>query len=287
MKVLVTGASGFIGQHLIRELLKRGHHVIATSTSRQKVQNADWLNDVVFVEHRIGEEIISEDLWAKFHCPDLLIHLAWQGLPDYKNARHSDVFLNQHCLFIRNLILSGLKDISIIGTCFEYGIKNGCLDENISVEPVVPYAIAKNSLRLYLEGLKGAHEFVFKWIRLFYMYGEGQNEKSLLVQLKKAVERSERIFNMSGGEQVRDYFPVQEVAKGIADIALQSEVTGIFNCSSNRPVKLKDFVKNFLNDNNFNIDLNFGYYPYPDYEPMEFWGDNSKLKSILSYGKSN
>ena len=129
-----------------------------------------WINDVIFVEHRIGEEIFSENLWIKFHRPDLLIHLAWQGLPDYKNAQHSEVFLYQHCLFIQNLIQNGLKDVSVIGTCFEYGIKNGCLDESVSVEPVVPYAIAKNSLRLYLEELRRSYEFVFKWIRLFYMY---------------------------------------------------------------------------------------------------------------------
>lgn len=287
MKVLVTGATGFIGQHLIKELLSRGLHVVATSTSKLKAERFSWIKDVEFIEHQIGEESDTDDLWVKFKCPDLLIHLAWQGLPDYKNSKHLDVYLEQHRRFLTNLIQNGLKDITVIGTCFEYGLKNGCLKEDIEVEPIVNYAIAKNALRLQIEKMKEKYDFVFKWVRLFYMYGEGQSEKSLLVQLKKSVERGDKVFNMSGGEQIRDYLPIGKVALGIAVIALQSKITGVVNCCSNNPVKLKEFVKRYLSDNSFIIDLNFGYYPYPDYEPMEFWGDNSKLKSIIEYGKSN
>lgn len=280
MRILVTGASGFIGRHVIIKLLSIGHEVVATSTQKTKVEDQEWFKDVIFVEHTIGENTSEENLFEKFHQPDILVHLAWQGLPDYKSTLHFEVYLFHHYSFIKNLITNGLKDVSVTGTCFEYGKKNGCLNEEIFPEPVTPYALAKNTLRHFLEELRKKHEFAFKWVRLFYMYGSGQNPRSLLAQLDTAIEKGEETFNMSGGEQVRDYLPVEEVASGIIAIATQKVVTGIINCCSNQPIKIKELVAAHLLKRNKIIKLNLGYYPYTDFEPMEFWGNNSKYKLI-------
>ena len=85
---------------------------------------------------------------------------------------------------------------------------------------------------------------------------------------------------MSGGEQVRDFLPVEKVAENIVKIALQKKVTGVVNCCSGEPVTVKAFVDKYLIEKNKRITLNLGFYPYPDYEPMRFWGDISKLKKI-------
>ena len=114
------------------------------------------------------------------------------------------------------------------------------------------------------------------------MYGQGQNPNSLFSQLDKALTNGDAVFNMSGGEQVRDYLPVEKMATYIVDIALQNKITGIINCCSGVPVTVKELVETYLKERNKNISLNLGYYPYSDYEPMRFWGDNSKLKSIAS-----
>jgi dTDP-6-deoxy-L-talose 4-dehydrogenase (NAD+) len=74
---------------------------------------------------------------------------------------------------------------------------------------------------------------------------------------------------------------VEIVAKHIKSIALQNEVTGIVNCCSGRPVMLKELVKEFIKNKGAKISLNLGHYSYNDYEPMAFWGNDSKLKSIL------
>ncbi len=87
---------------------------------------------------------------------------------------------------------------------------------------------------------------------------------------------------MSGGEQERDYLPVEKVAEYIVAVALQNDVNGIINCCSGKPIKIKELVTNYLKENNADIKLNRGYYPYPDYEPMSFWGDDTKLKQILN-----
>ena len=114
------------------------------------------------------------------------------------------------------------------------------------------------------------------------MYGKGQNPNSLLSQLDKALSDNQEVFNMSGGEQVRDYLPVEKVAEYIVDIALQQQIEGIVNCCSGEPVSIREFVKEYLNRKNKRIQLNLGYYPYTDYEPMHFWGDTTKLKMILN-----
>ena len=112
------------------------------------------------------------------------------------------------------------------------------------------------------------------------MYGRGQNPNSLLSQLEKALATGEKVFNMSGGEQIRDFMPVEEVASAIVSIAFQNKISGIINCCSGKPVKVMDFVRSYLREKSKDLTLNLGYYPYPDYEPMAFWGDNTKLKTI-------
>ncbi len=118
-------------------------------------------------------------------------------------------------------------------------------------------------------------------MRLFYMYGEGQNPKSLLSQLDDALTNGETSFNMSGGEQLRDYLPVEKVAEYIVKISLQKKVLGVINCCSGKSISIKKLVKDYLKSKNKSIELNLGHYPYPDYEPMNFWGDTTKLMEIM------
>jgi dTDP-6-deoxy-L-talose 4-dehydrogenase (NAD+) len=146
--------------------------------------------------------------------------------------------------------------------------------------PTNYYALAKDTLRKMLEIHQLNNKFDFKWVRLFYMHGFGQSANSLIPQLEKALFNREQIFNMSGGEQIRDYLPVTDVAQNIIKIALQSEICGIINNCSGSPKKVIDLIKEYLKDKNKNINLNLGYYPYSVHEPMVFWGNNRKLKTI-------
>lgn len=281
-KVLVTGATGFIGNYVVQQLLQRNCAVIASSAHAQKAGTFSWFSQVQYIPFKLEETDPAVDYYRFFNEPDVMIHLAWEGLPNYKSSFHTDINLPRHFAFLQNLVRNGLTDLAVTGTCFEYGMQEGCLQEDMPVFPANPYAQAKNTLRVELQRLQAQYPFELKWIRLFYMHGKGQNPNSLLSQLDKALAAHEAIFNMSGGEQVRDYLPVEKVAEYIVKIALQKQVEGVINCCSGYPVTIKDFVKDYLAKKEQMIVLNLGYYPYPDYEPMRFWGDNTKLKNILT-----
>ena len=280
-KVLVTGATGFIGEHIVEALLEKGFHVIATSKNEDKARLRPWFSRLKYIAFDLQQFDVSKNYFEYFGSPDLMLHLAWEGLPNYKNEFHITENLPRHFSFLENMIQHGLKDLTVSGTCFEYGMQEGCLTESMECFPDNPYAIAKNKLRLALESLMTKNEFNLKWVRFFYMYGSGQNPKSLIAQLDKALENNDTSFNMSGGAQIRDFLPVNLIYDYFIQIATQNEIQGIINCCSGVPISVKDFVVNYLRLKNKKIELNLGYYPYADYEPMEFWGDDKKLKSII------
>lgn len=275
-RILVTGATGFIGTYVVGELLRLGYEVVATSADPVKARSWKWYTRTTYKPMDIS--LPEEDCMAYFHQPDALIHLAWEGLPDYKHLFHFEDNLPRHYRFLKNMVVHGLNDLTVAGTCQEYGMREGALREDMDTLPGTPYALAKDTLRKFLVELSSVHPFTLKWPRLFYMYGEGQNARSLFSQLRGAIDAGDATFPMSGGEQVRDYLPVTDMAARLCRIALQTDVTGVINCCSGRPVVLKDLVQTYAAGR---IQLNLGVYPYPDYEPMRFWGDTDKLNTIL------
>ncbi len=282
MHILVTGASGFVGQHVVRALLARGHRITASATEPASLYRFDWANQVTVVPYVLPMAGDLQNLYTYFGQPDALIHLAWQGLPNYKSSFHIDQNLFPQYLFLKNLIVNGLPEVTVAGTCFEYGMQSGCLSEDATTYPANPYALAKDSLRRFLQTLQTEHPFMLKWVRLFYMYGPGQSPNSILPLLERAVAAGEPVFNMSGGEQLRDYLPVETVATYLCRIAEQQQITGIVNCCSGQPISVRRLVEEQLQRLNARIALNLGHYPYPDYEPMAFWGDTQKLKTIIT-----
>jgi len=279
MKVLVTGATGFIGSYVVRELINQGYRVVATSKNPEKAKAFEWISQVQYIPCDL--KVVQENFFQFFQQPELLIHLAWEGLPNYKDLFHLEENLFSNYRFLKNMLEHGLKHLVVTGTCFEYGMQSGALSEDMEAKPDNPYGLAKDTLRKFLEQLQRKIDFELKWIRLFYMYGKGQSPNAILSQLDRALEDGETDFNMSGGEQLRDYLSVQKVAEYIVKIAMQNKAHGIINCCSGTPVSIRNFVENYLRKKQKNLHLNLGYYPYPDYEPMAFWGDATKLNTIL------
>lgn len=282
MKILVTGATGFIGRHVVNTLLNNeGLQITVTGSNLSKLQDCYAGANLNILPYDIYEGDTTLDLYEYFGAPDKLIHLAWRGLPNYGNTFHMVENLAADVRFIQSLVDAGLKDITITGTCFEYGMHEGELSEEMASAPANFYALAKDSLRKTLEIYQKQKPFDLKWVRLFYLYGSGQHPNSLIAQLNTALLKGELSFNMSGGLQIRDYLKVEDAAFNIAAIALQNEVVGIINNCSGAAVRLIDFVNSYLSAQKSKIKLNLGYYPYSPFEPMEFWGNRDKLNAIL------
>jgi len=278
MKVAVTGASGFIGRNVLNALLE--HHVGIVALTRNASRLSGLSKKISIVEMDISHS--SPDCFHQLGKPDVLIHLAWDGLPNYKSLHHFETELPRQYQFLKAMVEVGLPSLLVTGTCFEYGMQSGPLSEDLIPMPQNSYGYAKNALRRQLEFLKTIKSFNLTWARLFYIYGEGQPKNSLYSQIKDAVLRKEQVFNMSGGEQLRDYLSVEEVARHLVQLAIRiKDISGTINICSGQPISVRGLVEQWLKKNNWNIELNLGYYPYLDYEPMAFWGTANKFKTFF------
>ena len=277
MKIAISGASGFIGRHVLSELIRNQVQIVAVTRNAIRLQN--YHAELRVVEMDIGSP--GDDCFAQMGCPDILIHLAWDGLPNYKSLHHFESELPKQYHFLKKLIEAGLPSLLVVGTCFEYGMQSGALSEEVRPCPTNPYGFAKDALRQQLVFLKSVIPFNLVWGRLFYMFGEGQSSTSLYSMLNAAVLRGDLVFNMSGSEQLRDYLPVAEVSRVMEHLAISGSDIGTVNICSGKPISVRRLAEQWLIKNNWKIHLNFGHYPYPDYEPMAFWGDATKLQKIL------
>ncbi|MDB4766614.1 NAD(P)-dependent oxidoreductase, partial [bacterium] len=202
------------------------------------------------------------------------------GLPNYRGIFHIEENLPESYKFLSAAVKDGYSRLLVVGTCFEYGMQQGCLSETQDTFPTNPYGLAKDVLRKFLEALQHEHPFTLQWCRLFYMYGEGQNPRSLLQLLDAAIERGDKSFPMSGGEQIRDFSPVTEVANRLVGLIERPEATGIFNICSGQPISVRKLVENRIAKAGSMITPELGVYPYPDYEPFAFWGDTSNYPNL-------
>lgn len=268
MKIAVTGATGFIGRHVVAELTERAVEVVAVVRPLSTRTPSLPVSKIVSLDLHDAPANAFECMG----CPDALIHLAWDGLPNYKSLHHFETELPAQYRFLKGLIESGLRNLFVTGTCFEYGMQSGPLSVDNEPQPNNPYGFAKDTLRRQLKYLQGVNPYVLTWARLFYLYGEGQSGTSLYSQLKSAVTRGDKIFNMSGGEQLRDYLDVAKAAEQIVSLALEKSNREVVNVCSGKPISVRRLVEGWIEENSWQITLNLDHYPYPDYEPLAFWG---------------
>lgn len=271
--ILITGASGFIGGHLIKALPKNNNLIL--TYNKNKIKNNK------------NYKVIKLDLNKKNYIKikelknvKTLIHLAWDNLNDFQSKIHIRKNLNKNKNFIKTIIDLGCKNIIIIGTCYEYGLQEGKLSEKLNTKPVVNYAISKNELRKYLEELKKKNKFKLSWLRIFFIYGLNKRRDTLTNLLIKSKKNKKKIY--INNVIKRDYLSVEKVAKIIAKISLKNKNCGIVNICSGKSIDMKNFVSKVKNKYRINPNASFVANSQRKYEPENFYGCNKKLNKILN-----
>lgn len=271
MKVVVTGASGYIGRHVVDALIKMHHEVIAVDMINKGINT-----DATF----LSLDIFSNDIYNKLGRPDACIHMAWKDGFNHASDAHMGM-LSKHYAFIKNMIDGGVKYLSVMGTMHEIGYYEGCVDENTPTNPLSMYGIAKNALREASLLLADKSDTALMWLRAYYILGDDSNNNSIFSKITQMEHEGKASFPFVSGKNKYDFIHVDELAKQIATASTQSEITGIINCCSGKPVSLADKVNEFIEKNHYSIRPDYGKFPERPYDSPAIWGDNTKINLIM------
>ena len=275
-KVLVTGANGYIGRNVINYLLDSNIDVVAVDISLNKIIS----EKVKKIEINIFENM--DYLFSNLQNVGTCIHLAWRNGFVHNSITHlEDISL--HYKFLKKIHEFGIKNINVIGTMHEIGYWEGEVDNDTTTNPISFYGIAKNSLRQSLKILEDSDKELFiKWLRVFYIQGDDRNNNSIFSKILQKEEEGAKTFPFTTGKNKYDFINISILAEMISKAALQTEVTGIINCCSGKPVSLKEKVELFLKENNLKIKLEYGVFPDRSYDSLALWGNNSIISKIIN-----
>lgn len=271
MKVLVTGANGYLGSGIVEALLNTGNEVIATDIKVDRIDSRATKNVCNLFE--------IENPYEYFGKPDVLLHLAWRdGFIHYSNAHIED--LPKHFSFIKSISESGCKHIVVMGSMHEIGFYEGCVDENTPCHPTTPYGIGKNALRDLTSMICKQNNCVFQWLRGYYIVGNCKYGSSIFSKITVAAEMGKKDFPFTLGQNQYDFIDYPDFCKLVVTAITQNREQGIINICSGRPEKLADRVERYIKENKYDIKLNYGVFPDRPYDSKAIWGDDKKIRKI-------
>ncbi len=276
MKILVTGANGYLGQGIVKAILDTGNDVIAVDFKVDRIdERARKIESNMF-------EV--EDPYTYYGKPDALLHLAWRdGFVHYSDAHVKD--LPQHYEFIKKMVTSGLKHIAVMGSMHEIGFFEGSINESTPCWPITPYGIAKNALRELTAMLAKKENAIFQWLRGYYIVGNSQYGSSIFSKITAAVQQGKKEFPFTLGQNQYDFIDYEEFCNQVAATVIQDKVNGVIEICSGHPEKLAHRVERFIEENNYDIKLQYGAFPDRPYDSKAIWGNAKKIEKIMQEKK--
>lgn len=274
MKILVTGGNGYIGSHVVGRLLDMGHEVYVCDVQSDFVDKRAHLFNINIFEPQ-------ENLFERFHEPDICLHLAWRNGFVHNASTHIGD-LSSHYRFLTAMIDGGIKHLVVMGSMHEVGYWEGIIDENTPCNPLSQYGIAKDALRRSMMLYCKEREVTLQWLRGFYIFGDDERNHSIFSKLIQANNRGDKLFPFTTGKTKYDFLSVKELSKQIACTVTQTEVTGIINCCSGQPVSLAEKIEAYIKEKKLKIRLDYGKYPDRPYDSPIIYGDATKVKLIMN-----
>ena len=273
MKVLVTGANGYIGRHVCLQLLDKGHDVIACDL------HLDGAIDprIKHVEQNLF--IVTPDIYEKLGSPDACVHMAWRDGFVHNSQNHLGD-LSSHYKFLTALVDKGVKQLVVMGTMHEVGYYEGAISENTPCNPLSMYGIAKDALRRAIM-LYCKDKCILQWLRGFYILGDDGRNHSIFTKILQAASEGKKTFPFTSGQTKYDFITVEELAFQIAAVVSQTEIKGIINVCSGKPVTLAERVEQYITENHLDIKLDYGAYPDRPYDSPIVYGDPTEIHQIL------
>jgi nucleoside-diphosphate-sugar epimerase len=238
MRVVVTGATGFLGRVFCRKLFERGHDLLGLSRTNKPDRGSNP-KYITYVPYNMGETLPVEVIEFS---PEVLVHLAWNGIPDFSEQKCVKNVESQLKFLKETEKLSGLKKIIGAGTCREYGAKQGRCLEGERLLPDSYFSWAKQSLGDYFALDCRRREIHFVWFRIYFIYGPGQRSQSLIPMLIKAF-KANRPPEINNPLAVNDYIYVDDVANAFIKATEDEKCCGIFNLGSGETTSIVNIVE--------------------------------------------
>lgn len=272
MKILVTGANGYLGRGIVSSLLDKGAEVVAADFNVDSVDKRAT---------RVAVDLFSIDTpYVFFDSPDVVLHLAWRnGFVHNASSHIKD--LPQHIEFIEKLSKTPVSRIAIMGSMHEIGYHEGVVEAETPCFPQSFYGIAKNAFRDATKLICENAGKKFQWLRAFYIVSAASNGSSIFSKIVQAAERNEKEFPFTSGQSAYDFLDYSDFCSMVSACVCQESVLGIVNICSGTPTKLADRVERFISENGLRIQLKYGAYPDRPYDSNAIWGDATKINSIL------
>lgn len=236
-KVLLTGATGFIGDHCLDPLKARGYEVHAVSSKPMKAgaRGVHW-HQANLLEPGAAKSLLAE---VK---PTHLLHLAWFVVPGKLiTAPENFAWVRASMELVEEFAAHGGKRLTVCGSSYEYDWNYGYCSEKLT--PAVPnnvYGSCKQALNLLVQSFASQVALSAAWGRVFFLYGPNEHPQRLVPSVMLSLLKGEPA-KCSHGRQIRDYMHVQDVADGLVGL-LDSEVTGTVNVSSGQATTLREIV---------------------------------------------
>jgi len=279
MKVFITGATGFVGKYITREVHMLGHEILASTLVNDNMgettKNIQWFYGDLADLNSLKPVLMSFN-------PDVVIHLAWQGIPDYSESISRVNLINSINLFDFILSSTNCRKILVSGSCWEYGKKQGICKESDPVNIDTYFTWAKNSLNQYLQIKCAERKITLNWFRIFYVYGPGQRKDSLIPTLIKSIGANE-VPQIKTPLNKNDFIYVENVAKTFARAINADIPSGVYNLGSGYATSVYDICKivekRLLGTKTISQRvLNNGKLD----ETVNFWGDMEKTEKMLN-----